>query len=138
MFPPIFGLIAAAVICIIGLFILTQSRGSRVGFALVIIGLVFLMKPAFGHDHSRPELNGWLKSLHSKSNTWCCDGSDTDAIDDWETKGSGYRVKFEGRWFDVPDSAIVDGPNKSGGPLLWMSKGWGEREVRCFMPGSLT
>lgn len=138
MFPPIVGVITAAVICIIGLFILTQSKGSMIGFALVIIGLVFLIKPAWGHDHNRPELNGWMKGLHSKNNTWCCDGNDTDPIDDWDTKGGHYRVKFQGQWYDVPDDAIVEGPNKSGTPLLWMQKGWGEVRPRCFMPGTLS
>ena len=90
------------------------------------------------HDHSRPELNGWLKSLHSKAKTWCCDGNDTDTIEDWDTKGGRYRVKWQGLWYDVPDDALVEGPNKSGAPLLWMSKGYMAPTVRCFMPGTLS
>jgi hypothetical protein len=132
------GIVVPLIICLLGLFILTQNSDSKFGLVMVIIGLVFLLKPAFGHDHNHPERNEWLKSLHSKEKTWCCDGNDTDAIEEWETKGNKYRVKFGGQWFDVPEGALVDGPNKQGEALLWMNKGWGGPSVRCFMPGALT
>ena len=105
--------------------------------ATVILLIAYLTK-AHAHDHNRPELNDWLKDLHSANKTWCCVGDDTDAIDAWETKGKSYRVKFRGEWYDVPESALVDGPNKGGDALLWMNKGWTGMSVRCFMPGSLT
>lgn len=98
------------------------------------------LAPVLAHDHSRPHLNEWLKSLHSKGGAWCCNGDDTDEIEDWDTKGTGgnYRVKWQGQWYDVPDTALVEGSNKSGAPLLWMSKGYMAPAVRCFMPGVLT
>lgn len=107
--------------------------------ALIALLIVFAF-PAFGHDHSNPGNNDWMKSLHSTGKTWCCNGDDTDAIEDWDTAGPGgsYRVRFRGAWFNVPENAIVDGPNKAGDALLWMNKGWGGLSVRCFMPGSLT
>ncbi len=105
---------------------------------VVLILLVLLVAPAKAHDHSKPHLNDWLKSLHSKSKVWCCDGKDYDPIDDWETKDGGYRVKFRGQWFDVPEGAIIDGSNKAGDALLWMNKGYGGLSVRCFMPGAMT
>lgn len=106
--------------------------------ACFIALLCLVAYPVFAHDHNRPWLNDWLKSLHSKSKVWCCDGNDTDEIDDWETKGNRYRVRFRGIWHDVPEDAVVDGPNKSGAPLLWMYKGYMSPSVRCFMPGSMT
>jgi len=108
------------------------------GWVVVALWTLACVGLAWAHDHNRPELDPWLKSLHSKGKAWCCDGSDTDAIDDWEASGKGYRVKFRGQWFDVPEEAIVDGPNKSGGALLWMNKGYAGQSVRCFMPGSMT
>lgn len=90
------------------------------------------------HDHANPVNNEWLKSLHSKGGAWCCDGNDTDQIEDWDTKGGKYRVKWHGQWYEVPADALVEGPNKSGAPLLWMYKGWGEVKPRCFMPGVLS
>lgn len=108
-----------------------------IGMVVLLLALLLAWHAA-AHDHNRPELTPWMKSLHSKGKTWCCDGNDTDAIDDWDTKGGRYRVKFRGQWFDVPDSALVEGPNKGGGALLWMDKGWSGLAVRCFMPGSMT
>lgn len=107
--------------------------------AVCFIALLCLVAyPVFAHDHNRPELNGWLKSLHSKGKVWCCDGNDTDTIEDWDTKGGKFRVKWQGQWYTVPDDALVEGPNKGGGPLLWMSKGYMGVSVRCFMPGTLS
>lgn len=105
---------------------------------IVAFGIGLGLGAALGHDHNRPELNEWMMGLHAKNSTWCCDGSDTDAIEDWETSGDHYRVKFRGQWFDVPEGAVVEGPNRSGTALLWMNKGYMGVSVRCFMPGSLT
>lgn len=102
-----------------------------------VVGLAVLLGNADAHDHSRPEMDSWLKTLHAKNSTWCCNGDDTDTIEDWEAAGDRYRVKFRGAWFDVPDSALVEGPNKSNGALLWMNKGFMGVSVRCFMPGPL-
>lgn len=126
-------------VLVLGIYMLIWSAGTNLlGAGLVIVSVVFLLHPAFGHDHNRPHLNDWLKLLHSKGGAWCCNGDDTDEIDDWDTKDNGYRVKFRGQWYDVPPEAIVEGPNNSGTPLLWMYKGWGEQKPRCFMPGSMT
>lgn len=125
----------------LGLFIFTQG-GQSIGPAITTVGvvvwLVLLMSVGRAHDHSRPALTDWLKTLKNQKNDSCCDGNDTDAIDDWETKDSRYRVKFRGQWYDVPEAAIVDGPNKAGDALLWMNKGYLGFSVRCFMPGSMT
>lgn len=97
-----------------------------------------IVRRAFGHDHLHPANNDYLKSLHSKNKTWCCDGNDTDAIEDWDTKDTRYRVKFRGQWFDVPDDAVVDDAKKGVEALLWMNKGYSGVSVRCFKPGSMT
>jgi hypothetical protein len=111
-------------------------------FILALVAIVVIVlaagASAFGHDHQHSDRNGYLKSLHSRNKTWCCNGDDYDAFEDWETKGSSYRVKFRGQWFDVPDGAVIDGPNKVGEPMLWMNKGYSGLSVRCFMPGPLT
>lgn len=114
---------------------------NRIGCLLILVAsavALMLAVAAHAHDHSRPDLTPWLQGLHAKNKTLCCDGNDTDAIEDWETSGNRYRVKFRGQWFDVPDDAIVDGPNKGADALLWMNKGYLGMSVRCFMPGSMT
>ena len=104
----------------------------------LVICTLLVASTVFAHDHARPQLNDWLKSLQNAGKAQCCDGDDTDAIEDWDTKDNGFRVKFRGQWFDVPQSAIVEGPNKGGTALLWMNKGIMGLSVRCFMPGSMT
>lgn len=93
---------------------------------------------ASAHDQHRPERNEWLKGLFSKNKTWCCNGDDYDQFDDWEAREGGYRVKFRGQWFDVPDGAVIGEPNRIGEALLWMNKGISGFSVRCFLPGALT
>lgn len=102
--------------------------------------LLILLTPARAHDHDRPELKPWFKSLESKSKASCCDGSDATRLDDvdWETKDGRYRVRIYGEWIDVPESAVVDGPNRAGVALVWPLRGYLGLSVRCFMPGSMT
>jgi len=107
-------------------------------FMIALIVLLYNMPIARAHDHANPANNDYLKSLYSKGKVWCCDGTDTDDIEDWGTQGGKYRVKFRGQWFDVPDEALVEGPNRGGGALLWMNKGYSGYSVRCFMPGTMT
>ena len=119
---------------------MTQRTADWIGLALLLAGMIYLATINFvqAHDHKNAANNEWLKSLYSRGGAWCCDGNDTDDIEDWDTKGGKYRVKWRGQWFDVPDEALVDGPNKGGGALLWMNKGWGDVKPRCFMPGTLS
>lgn len=104
---------------------------------LIILGLV---KLAQAHDRARPELDSWYRSLHSKANAWCCDGSDSTHVADadWESRAGHYRVRLEGQWYDVPDAAVIDGPNRDGRTLVWPSTGYGGLTIRCFLPGSMT
>jgi hypothetical protein len=111
-----------------------------IALAWMVVCVLWLIAtwPAHAHDHDNPGMNDWLKSLHSSGGAWCCNGDDTDPIDDWERRGDRYRVKFRGEWFDVPDSAVIGAPNRGGGALLWMNKGYSGMAVRCFLPGTLS
>ena len=93
---------------------------------------------AFAHDPEHPELNGWYESLHSGKGP-CCDGSDAKRVDDadWESKDDHYRVRIHGEWVDVPNEAVVPGPNLAGRTMVWPYFQNGQTKVRCFMPGSM-
>jgi hypothetical protein len=100
-----------------------------------------IFEPAIAHDHSRPELDSWFMSLQSKGKSPCCDGSEAMRLDDvdWDSKDGHYRVRLQGEWVDVPDSAVVGGPNRAGPTMVWPYYVNGVmRGVRCFMPGSMT
>jgi hypothetical protein len=93
---------------------------------------------AHAHDYQHPELNGWYESLHSGKGP-CCDGSDAKRVDDadWETKDGHYRVRIDSEWVDVPNDAVVDGPNLAGRTVVWPYYLNGHPKARCFMPGSM-
>lgn len=88
-----------------------RNSGDAIGWLILIVSALVALMLVLGahfaraHDHNHPERNAWLKSLHAKNTTWCCDGNDTDVVEDWETTAGGYRVKFRGTWFDVPEGA---------------------------------
>jgi hypothetical protein len=112
----------------------------RVTQTVVAIALFALTaSSASGHDPSRPELNGWYESLHSGKGP-CCDGSEAKRVDDadWDSKDGHYRVRIDGEWVDVPNDAVVDGPNRAGRTMVWPYYLNGHPKVRCFMLGTMS
>lgn len=123
----------------------------------VFLGLLtyVLASMAFAHDHERPALTPWFKSLVSRKGP-CCDGSDALHLTnvDWETKDGHYRVrvpstgqgferamngeKVEMDWVDVPEEAVLEQPNLDGETLVWPMYGYMGKTIRCFMPGTLS
>jgi hypothetical protein len=90
-------------------------------------------------DHRHPELNTWYENLHNGMGR-CCDGTDANRVDDadWESKDGHYRVRIDGEWVDVPDAAVVPGPNLAGRTMVWPYYIYGHPKARCFMPGSMS
>ena len=113
---------------------------SLIVVSVILLVMAIMIHPAFPHDHNHPERNDWLKSLYAKGGAWCCNGDDVTYLDgsDWETKGDHYRVRIDGEWLDVPDSAVIEAPNKLGTALVWIGNGYSGISVRCFAPGSMT
>ena len=114
-------------------------------FCLVALAIaVLIIGKAHAHDHSRPELNDWYKSLNSGKGP-CCDGSDfgngtavTLDDPDWESRDGHYRVRIEGEWTDVDDSAVLNIPNRDGRAIVWFYHLNGHPAARCFIPGAGT
>ena len=109
--------------------------------ALIFLACAFACAPttAAAHDYEHPELAPWFMSLQSRSKTPCCDGSEAQHLADveWRTRDGHYQVFLEGDWRDVPDTAIVDGPNRDGTALVWTYFVDGKNVgIRCFMPGA--
>jgi hypothetical protein len=129
---------------------LTAQRDSGIGcemnnqiwHATLVVFTVMLPISTIGyaraHDYQYPELNSWYESLHSGKGP-CCDGSDAKRIDDadWEINDGHYRVRIDGEWVDVPNDAVVDGPNRAGHTMVWPYYINGQPKARCFMPGSM-
>jgi hypothetical protein len=114
-----------------------SSRRLMLGGCLCLVGMVAIAAGAKAHDHNRPDLTPWFESLHSKEGAWCCNGDDADIVE-WDMHDGHYRVNLDGEWVEVPQGAIVEGPNKVGGARVWLYYTNGRPNVRCFLPDSLT
>lgn len=85
-------------------------------------------------------LKAWFDQLASGKGL-CCSFADGVSVKDvdWDTKDGKYRVRLNGRWIVVPDSAVVTEPNKYGAAVVWpYQDADGATQIRCFLPGSLS
>ncbi len=102
-----------------------------------------LAMPSWARDDGRyaamnPALHAWFDHLAS-SKGLCCSFADGFSIEDvdWDTDGTGYRVRVDGKWIDVPDAAVVTEPNRFGPAVVWpYQDADGNTQIRCFLPGA--
>lgn len=114
-------------------------RSLAIGGALGLVLLAcFLIAPVLAHDHERPGLTDWFKSLRNPRGVPCCDGSDARKLSevDWKSSpdGKSYQVRVDGQWRDVPEEAVLDIPNKEGVTMVWIFNGL----ITCFLVGAGT
>lgn len=94
-------------------------------------------------------LKPWFDTLRSARWGLCCSDADGTAVSDvdWRSREGHYQVRLFGAWIDVPDDAVVTGPNRAGRTMVWPMGGRfrdnGTMEslegltIRCFMPGPM-
>lgn len=105
---------------------------------------------ARAHDDGQfaadPILHAWFDHLASGRGL-CCSFADGVSVSDvdWDTGGdrtdgnSGYRVRLDGQWINVPDAAVVTEPNKFEPAVVWPFKAIdGSTQIRCFLAGAGT
>ncbi len=88
--------------------------------------------------YANSPLKSWFDRLAS-GNGLCCSFADGFRVDDvdWDTEDGHYRVRLNGEWIVVPDSAVVTEPNKFGPAVVWPYMGTdGQTQIRCFLPGA--
>jgi hypothetical protein len=110
-----------------------RNIDSNTAVGIMVFGMVLIfVGTAFAHDHKRPELNGWFRSLKSPGGGYCCDGSDGMRLDDvdWESKDGKYRVRIEGKWVDVPPDSVITDPNLAGTAMVWPTTGYMGLSIR--------
>jgi hypothetical protein len=114
--------------------------------AILVVSVIFASSsPAFARDDGRyagmkPELKAWFDQLASGKGL-CCSFADGQSIADvdWEVAHGHYRVRLQGRWIDVPASALVTEPNRYGPAVVWpYLDADGQTQIRCFIPGAGT
>jgi hypothetical protein len=122
-----------------------RARWRPVGASVLAVGLVSLTLHAVAardlgqYAGTSPELKSWFDSLRSGKGP-CCSDADGSAVSDvdWESKSGHYRVRLDGVWLDVPDEAVLTGPNRVGRTMVWPLIGTAGITIRCFLPGSMT
>jgi hypothetical protein len=85
-------------------------------------------------------LKPWFDRLASGKGL-CCSFADGVTVQDvdWDTQDGHYRVRIYGQWLVVPDTAIVNEPNRFGPAVVWPYRDPdGTEQIRCFMPGAGT
>lgn len=124
-------------------------------------GALILLALGFGTTAARDDgryaaspLKPWFDSLKSGLGPCCSDADGTALADvDWESKDGHYRVRLGGQWIDVPDAAVLPGPNLDGRTMVWphrrlrgdardflgadpdySAEDW---YIRCFIPGAM-
>lgn len=94
--------------------------------------------------YASSDLKPWFDQLASGKGL-CCSFADGLKIDDvdydmqgsTENGGSGYRVRINGQWIEVPLAALITEPNKAGFAVVWpYTDANGVTQIRCFIPGT--
>jgi len=94
------------------------------------------------------DIKGWIEGLTDQSGANCCsdaDGTKPEEVD-WDMGEKHYRVKVAGQWIDVPDVAVIKGPNYLGHAVVWLYEEPLQGDVGdesfvdfpyilCFLPG---
>ncbi len=114
------------------------------GSTLAAVALCMTMSVASyvsAHDDGRyanEPLHAWFDQLASGKGL-CCSFADGFSIQDvdWDTQDGRYRVRLDGAWVVVPESAVVTEPNRFGPAVVWPYKDAdGNTQIRCFLPGA--
>ena len=85
-----------------------------------------------------PDIKRWVEGLTDHQGRGCCataDGFRPDEVD-WDIAENSYRVMIGGKWFTVPEGAVIKETNRIGYALVWYYVSDGSVFIRCFLPGS--
>jgi hypothetical protein len=113
----------------------------RVATIVALCSIVFVPGDLSARDDGRfadSPLKGWFDKLASGKGL-CCSFADGVSVQDvdWDMQGNSYRVRIDGKWVVVPDTAIVTEPNKFGSAVVWPYQDYqGTTQIRCFLPGT--
>src|ERR1700733_9815922 len=110
---------------------------SMVALVVVASGPVRVYARDDGRYANAP-LKAWFDQLASGKGL-CCSFADGVSVQnvDWDTQNGRYRVRIQGQWVVVPDTAVVTEPNRFGPAVVWpYQDADGATQIRCFLPGA--
>jgi hypothetical protein len=109
--------------------------------AVAFCGLVVTTKKAQAHDPQTYQADS-LADAKSDAYGVCCNGDDYTKVrvNEWEPTDTGWRVRWQGKWYDAPRRTKVSNmDNPDGEAKVWINgPDGGPFYVRCFMPGQLS
>jgi hypothetical protein len=115
---------------------------SQTATAVALGMTVFGARGASARDldgrYANSPLKQWFDQLASGKGL-CCSFADGFSVQDvdWDTQDGRYRVRLQGEWVVVPDTAVVSEPNRFGPAVVWpYLDAMGATQIRCFMPGA--
>jgi len=100
--------------------------------------LLFVLLIADDGRFANAPLKTWFDKLTSDKGL-CCSFADGRSVADvdWGTHEDHYWVIIDGNRYIVPDTAIVNEPNKFGPAVVWPYKDFeGHTQIRCFLRGT--
>ena len=108
--------------------------------AVALCMLVLIPSRGSARDDGRyanSPLKTWFDQLASGKGL-CCSFADGVSVQDvdWDMQNGRYRVRLNGQWVVVPETAVVTEPNRFGRAVVWpYQDAAGSTQIRCFMPG---
>ena len=116
--------------------------------AFVAVGILSFATVSQARDdgryrHASREIKAWIERLTDREGTSCCETADgvRPKQVEWDIRGNHYRVKVDGEWLTVPDSAVIRGRNRLGHAVVWvyyeldLERDVQDTHIRCFLPG---
>ena len=110
--------------------------------AAVALCMMFVANGVSARDpdgrYANHPLKQWFDQLASGKGL-CCSFADGFSVQDvdWDTQDGRYRVRLQGEWVVVPDTALVSEPNRFGPAVVWpYFDANGATQIRCFIPGA--
>ena len=115
---------------------------SLTAMAVALCTTIFAASSVSSRDldgrYANSPLKQWFDQLASGKGL-CCSFADGFSVQDvdWDTQDGRYRVRLQGEWVVVPDTAVVSEPNRFGPAVVWpYLDAMGATQIRCFMPGA--
>src|SRR5262245_35767120 len=88
---------------------------------ILLASSLVLASVAYARDNGQytdvsPDIKRWVEGLTDGQGRGCCataDGFRPEEVE-WDTAENSYRVRIDGKWFVVPDGAVIKEPNRIG------------------------
>ena len=114
-----------------------QRAAMKILYAIGIAWVIGLtMSRCFGAPPETvdPKLIPWFNSLKQPNGIGCCSIADCRPAQAYQFTASGWRVKIEDVWYDVPNNVILYRDNPFDRPVVCVIAG----RVVCLVPINLT